>query len=144
MKLKLPWRKAAQDKMPVPTENTEDQTNVPVPGVPEMPEQVTEPIPAVPVLSEQVELVSPFEYGDKAFVLAELPDDARWHEKAGHGAKAIALNLLYFEWTKMLVHWLIRVAGTMSECAFLIAGLWMSLNANVHPLIRESCRKNKR
>lgn len=96
---------------------------------------VAGPAPEAP---EQDQLVSPFEYGDKAFTLEELPNDARMRDKAWHQVKAVTLNIMYFEWTKMLVHWLIRVAGTMSECAFLVAGLWMSLNANVHPLIRES------
>lgn len=44
-------------------------------------------------------------------------------------------SLLSWEWTKKLLHWLIISAGTMSECVFLIASLWMSINSSVHTLV---------
>lgn len=40
-----------------------------------------------------------------------------------------------WNWTKQLLHWIIISAGTMSECVFLIASLWMSINANVHQFV---------
>src|SRR5438105_461279 len=50
-------------------------------------------------------------------------------------ANAVLQSVLTWEWTKKLLYWLIISAGTMSECVFLIASLWMSINASVHPLI---------
>lgn len=40
-----------------------------------------------------------------------------------------------WQWTKQLLYWLIFSAGTMSECAFLIASVWMSINSSVHQLV---------
>lgn len=48
---------------------------------------------------------------------------------------AIWQNLVTWEWTKKLLFWIIVSAGTMSELAFILASLWMSVNANVHPFI---------
>lgn len=48
----------------------------------------------------------------------------------------IGKNLLQWSWTKSLLYWIILSAGTVSECAFLVASLYVSLNASVHPLIR--------
>lgn len=50
-------------------------------------------------------------------------------------AESTGRSILTWEWTKKLLHWLIISAGTISECAFLIASLWMSVNASVHPLV---------
>lgn len=44
--------------------------------------------------------------------------------------------LLSWLWVKQFLYWLIVSAGTISECAFLLASLWMSLNSSVHGLIR--------
>lgn len=44
-------------------------------------------------------------------------------------------DFLTWDWTKKLLHWIIISAGTMSECVFLIASLWMSINANVHQFV---------
>lgn len=61
-------------------------------------------------------------------------------KNAGNTVKSIAKHtahsLITWEWTKKFLHWLIISAGTVSECAFLIASLWMSLNSSVHPLVR--------
>ncbi len=40
-----------------------------------------------------------------------------------------------WQWTKRLVYWVIMSAGTMSEMAFLVASLWMTINASVHPFM---------
>lgn len=53
----------------------------------------------------------------------------------GTTAKNIWHGLVTWEWTKRLLFWIIVSAGTMSELAFLLASLWMSVNANVHPFI---------
>ncbi len=50
-------------------------------------------------------------------------------------AKRAGRSLITWEWTKRLLHWLIISAGTMSELAFLVASLWMSVNASVHALV---------
>jgi hypothetical protein len=44
-------------------------------------------------------------------------------------------SILTWNWTKKLLHWIIISAGTMSECVFLIASLWVSINANVHTFV---------
>lgn len=49
--------------------------------------------------------------------------------------KLIGENILHWSWTKSLLYWIILSAGTMSECAFIVASLWLSLNASVHPFI---------
>lgn len=45
-------------------------------------------------------------------------------------------SIISWNWTKKLLHWIIMSAGTMSECVFLIASLWVSINANVHPFVK--------
>ena len=59
-----------------------------------------------------------------------------WWKKAKAGAKKIGQSILTWGWTKRLLHWIIISAGTMAECVFLIASLWVSINANVHPFVR--------
>jgi hypothetical protein len=44
-------------------------------------------------------------------------------------------SFLTWNWTRQLLHWLIMSAGTVSELAFLLASIWVSLNASVHRLI---------
>jgi hypothetical protein len=44
-------------------------------------------------------------------------------------------SLLHWRWSKSLLHWIIISAGTMAECVFLIASLWVSVNANVHKFV---------
>ncbi len=56
-------------------------------------------------------------------------------EKVTSIAKDAGRNLITWTWVKVLLHWLIISAGTVSECAFLIASLWMSINASVHALV---------
>jgi hypothetical protein len=53
-------------------------------------------------------------------------------EKSGSFVK----DVLTWNWTKSLLYWLIISAGTMSECVFLLASLWMSVNSSVHTLVR--------
>ena len=48
---------------------------------------------------------------------------------------ALGQNLFHWSWCKSLLYWLILSGGTMSELAFLIGAIWMSLNATVHPFI---------
>jgi len=49
--------------------------------------------------------------------------------------KNIGDSLLHWTWTKAFVYWMILSAGTMAECTFLVASLWICLNANVHSLM---------
>jgi hypothetical protein len=44
-------------------------------------------------------------------------------------------SFLSWLWVKHFIYWLIISAGTISECAFLLASLWMSINSSVHPMI---------
>ncbi len=50
-------------------------------------------------------------------------------------ARSVGQSLITWQWTKRLLHWIIISAGTMSECVFLIASLWVSVNANVHGFV---------
>jgi hypothetical protein len=43
--------------------------------------------------------------------------------------------VITWQWTTGLLSWLIMSAGTVSGCVFLIAGLWIMVNASVHPFI---------
>src|SRR5262245_47367590 len=43
--------------------------------------------------------------------------------------------ILSWRWVKQFLYWLIISAGTIAECAFLIASLWMSINSSVHPMV---------
>lgn len=45
---------------------------------------------------------------------------------------SVGKSIITWSWTKRLLHWIITSAGTMSECAFLVASVWMSINANIH------------
>ena len=51
-------------------------------------------------------------------------------------AKSTFHSIITWDWTKQLLYWIIISAGTMSECVFLVASLWMSINSSVHPLVR--------
>lgn len=53
----------------------------------------------------------------------------------GKASKGIAHNLFTWQWTKFFLHWLIISAGTVAECVFLIASLWISVNASVHTFV---------
>jgi hypothetical protein len=44
-------------------------------------------------------------------------------------------SFLSWQWVKKFLYWLVVSAGTVSECVFLIASIWVSLNATVHPLM---------
>jgi hypothetical protein len=44
-------------------------------------------------------------------------------------------SILYFKWTVSLLKWMILVAGTVSECFFLLASIYLCLNSSVHSLI---------
>lgn len=50
-------------------------------------------------------------------------------------AYSVLHNIVTWKWTKTLLYWIIMSAGTMSECAFLVASLWMTLNSSVHKLV---------
>lgn len=49
--------------------------------------------------------------------------------------KGVAHSLFTWDWTKRFLHWLIISAGTVAECVFLIASLWISVNASVHTFV---------
>lgn len=54
-----------------------------------------------------------------------------------HTGKGFWYNVRTWAWTRSLLHWIILSAGTMSEFAFLLASLWVSVNANVHAFITQ-------
>ncbi len=56
-------------------------------------------------------------------------------QPAKSAARAAAHSLITWQWTRRLLHWIIISAGTMSECVFLVASLWVSVNANVHQFV---------
>lgn len=51
------------------------------------------------------------------------------------GLKSLTHSIIDWTWTKALLYWIVLSAGTMSEFAFLIASLWMTLNASIHDFI---------
>lgn len=42
---------------------------------------------------------------------------------------------LSWQWVKRFLYWLVVSGGTVSECIFLIASIWVGINASVHPLM---------
>lgn len=52
-----------------------------------------------------------------------------------HKTKDTIKAILTWNWTKRLLYWIVLSAGTMSECVFLIASLWVTINASVHPFV---------
>lgn len=56
-------------------------------------------------------------------------------EAGKSAARSLGHSLITWQWTKRLLHWIILSAGTMSECVFLIASLWVSVNASVHGFV---------
>lgn len=50
-------------------------------------------------------------------------------------AKTKIQAFLTWQWVKKFLYWLVVSAGTVSECVFLVASLWVSVNATVHPLM---------
>lgn len=47
-------------------------------------------------------------------------------------SKKVGTSLKMWSWARKLLFWLIISAGTLSELVFLLASLWVSINANVH------------
>lgn len=45
-------------------------------------------------------------------------------------------NILHWKWTEGLLYWIVYSAGTFSGLAFLIASIWMSMNAADHEFVR--------
>jgi hypothetical protein len=50
-------------------------------------------------------------------------------------AKAKVDAFLSWQWVKRFLYWLVVSGGTISECVFLLASIWVSVNATVHPLM---------
>jgi hypothetical protein len=50
--------------------------------------------------------------------------------------KQVGASLLHWSWVKAVLYWIIVSAGTVAECAFLVASLWMSLNSSIHNFVR--------
>ncbi len=50
-------------------------------------------------------------------------------------AKSFLKSVLSWHWTKQLLAWVIISAGTMSEFVFVVASLWICLNASVHSFV---------
>ncbi len=59
-----------------------------------------------------------------------------------HKIKICARYVLHWDWVKAFLYWLIMSAGTVAECCFLIASLWMSLNSSIHSFIRLFLRED--
>lgn len=57
-----------------------------------------------------------------------------WKQKAGVRSRKIGKSIINWEWTKVLLHWLIISSGVVSSCFLLLASIWMCVNANVHAL----------
>jgi hypothetical protein len=53
----------------------------------------------------------------------------------GSFVKSVGASLITWQWAKQLLSWLIISAGTMSECAFVLASLWICINASVHSFV---------
>ncbi len=58
----------------------------------------------------------------------------QWNN-VGTASKNVAHSLFTWQWTKFFLHWLIISAGTIAECVFLLASLWISVNASVHTFV---------
>src|SRR6266566_7721918 len=43
--------------------------------------------------------------------------------------------ILSWKWAKQFLYWAIISGGTISECAFLLSSIWMSINSTVHPFV---------
>jgi hypothetical protein len=56
-------------------------------------------------------------------------------QRIGQGIGQGTHNVLTWEWTKAIAFWLIISAGTMAECVFLFASLWMTINSSVHSFV---------
>lgn len=50
-------------------------------------------------------------------------------------AQSFWQSLITWSWTKRLLYWIIMSAGTASELVFLVATVWVIVNANVHVFI---------
>ncbi len=50
--------------------------------------------------------------------------------------KQAASYVFTFQWVKGLLSWALTSAGTISEAAFVLAPLWILINASVHPFVR--------
>lgn len=57
--------------------------------------------------------------------------ESRW-SKAVACARKVGESLITWSWTKRLLYWIVMSAGTASELFFLLAAIWVSVNANVH------------
>lgn len=44
-------------------------------------------------------------------------------------------SIVTWSWTKRLLYWIVMSAGTASELVFLLAAIWVSVNANVHGFV---------
>lgn len=56
-------------------------------------------------------------------------------EKYFTSAKNKIQTFLTWQWVKKFLYWIVVSGGTISECVFLIASIWVSVNATVHPLM---------
>ncbi len=50
--------------------------------------------------------------------------------------KQAASYVFTFQWVKGLLSWALTSAGTIAEAAFVLAPLWILINASVHPFVR--------
>lgn len=57
--------------------------------------------------------------------------ESRWSNAAAW-ARKVGKSLVTWQWTRRLLYWIVLSAGTASELFFLIAAIWVSVNANVH------------
>jgi hypothetical protein len=49
--------------------------------------------------------------------------------------RPVGASILRWQWVKGLLYWGILSVGTMSECVFIAASLWMTVNSSVHDLV---------
>ncbi len=49
--------------------------------------------------------------------------------------KQAASYVFTFQWVKGLLSWALTSAGTIAEAAFVLAPLWILINASVHPFV---------
>jgi hypothetical protein len=67
-------------------------------------------------------------------ITANTPTQQGWNKFTSFSGK-VFINLITWAWTKTLLYWIVMSAGTASELFFLLAAIWVSVNANVHPFV---------
>ncbi len=58
-----------------------------------------------------------------------------FRKKSLSSLRPVGDSILHWQWTKALIYWGVISVGTMSECIFLLASLWMTVNSSVHQFV---------